>query len=81
MVQPLGRALARQLVVFPKEGRQLQRLEVMGQKEELCLILGDAAWSGGAGFGGVDDGDTIGELDAFDELGQLISPVQPAPGL
>ncbi len=48
---------------------------------ELCLILGDAAWSGGAGFGGVDDGDTIGELDAFDELGQLISPVQPAPGL
>ena len=47
--------------------------------EELCLILGDAAWSGGAGFGGIDDGDTIGELDAFDELGQLISPVQPAP--
>ena len=46
---------------------------------ELCLILGDAAWSGGAGFGGIDDGDTIGELDAFDELGQLISPVQPAP--
>ena len=27
------------------------------------------------------DGDTIGELDAFDELGQLIPPVQPAPGL
>ena len=33
MVQPFGRALARQLVVFPKEGRQLQRLEMMGQKE------------------------------------------------
>ena len=49
--------------------------------KELYLILGDAAWSGGAGFGGVDDGDTIGELDAFNDLRQLISPVQPPPGL
>ena len=33
MVQPLGSALARQLVVFPEEGWQLQRLEVVGAQE------------------------------------------------
>ena len=33
MVQPLGRALTRQLVVFPQHRRQLQSLEVVGQKE------------------------------------------------
>jgi len=33
MVQPLGGALARQRVVFPKEGWQLQRLEMMVQKD------------------------------------------------
>lgn len=29
MIQPLGGALAGELVVFPQEGRQLQRLEVI----------------------------------------------------
>ena len=29
---------------------------------ELCWKMGDATGSGGAGFGGVDDGDTVGEL-------------------
>ena len=33
MVQPLGRALAGELAVFPQEGRQLQRLEVMVEKK------------------------------------------------
>jgi hypothetical protein len=33
MVQALGSALTRQLVIFPEEGRQLQRLEVMGEQE------------------------------------------------
>ena len=39
--------------------------------------MGDAARSGGAGFGDIVHGDAVGELDAFDELGQLIPPVQP----
>lgn len=33
MVQPFGGALARQFVVFPEEGWQLQRLEVVGKQE------------------------------------------------
>ncbi len=33
MVEPLGRALASELVVFPQERRQLQRLEMMGEQE------------------------------------------------
>ena len=33
MVQPLGGALLGHLVVFPQDGWQLQRLEVMSQKE------------------------------------------------
>jgi hypothetical protein len=33
MVQPLGRALAGELVVFPQEGRQLQRLEMVVEQE------------------------------------------------
>jgi len=48
---------------------------------ELCWKMGDAARSGGAGFGDIVHGDAVGELDAFDELGQLIPPVQPPPGL
>ena len=33
MVEPLGGALAGELLVFPQEGRQLQRLEVMGEQD------------------------------------------------
>ena len=33
MIQPLGRALPGDLAVFPQEGRQLQRLEVMVKKK------------------------------------------------
>ena len=32
--------------------------------------MGDAARSGGAGFGDIVHGDAVGELDAFDELGR-----------
>ena len=51
------------------------------KRTELCLILGDATGSGGAGFGGIVHGDAVGELDAFNDLRQLIPPVQPPPGL
>ena len=44
------------------------------------MILGDTAWSSGAGFG-VVFGDTIGECDAFDDQRQLVRPLQAAPGL
>ena len=33
VVEAFGRALAGQLLVFPQEGRQLQRLEVMGEQD------------------------------------------------
>ena len=33
MVEPLGGALAGELLVFPQEGRQLQRLEMMGEQD------------------------------------------------
>lgn len=33
MVQPFRRALAGQLLMFAQEGRQLQRLEVMGEQD------------------------------------------------
>ena len=33
MIQPLGGALAGELAIFPQEGRQLQRLEVMVEKK------------------------------------------------
>ena len=32
--------------------------------------MGDTTISGGAGFGNIVHGDAVGELDAFDELGQ-----------
>jgi len=33
MIQPLGGTLARQFLVFPQEGGQLERLEVMGEQD------------------------------------------------
>ena len=33
MIQALGRALARQFLVFPQEGRQLQPLQVMFEQD------------------------------------------------
>ena len=33
MIQPLGGTLAGQLLIFPQEGRQLQRLEMMGEQD------------------------------------------------
>jgi DNA invertase Pin-like site-specific DNA recombinase len=47
---------------------------------ELCLILGDTAWSSGAGFG-VAGGDAVGEGDALDDLWQLVRALQAAPRL
>ena len=43
------------------------------------MNLGDGVHSGGAGFIGIGHFDTVVELDAFDEFGQLISAFQAQP--
>ena len=48
---------------------------------ELWLNLGDGIDSGDAGFIGIGHFDTVVELDAFDEFGQLISAFQAQPFL
>ena len=42
MIDPLGSALLGELVVFAQEGRQLERLEMMGE-QQLRRIAHDAA--------------------------------------
>jgi hypothetical protein len=48
---------------------------------ELWLNLGDGVHSGDADFIGIGHFDTVVELEALDEVGQLISAFQAQPFL